>query len=242
MPAKTDGESAIDISKLQFSWNDGDDPILDIDHLGIRRGERVFIQGASGSGKSTLLNLVTGVVTPQRGTIRINGHVLNTLGGAARDRFRADNIGYIYQMFNLIPYLSVLENVLLACRFSTRRRDRAAACVAGLELEAKRLLTHLGMGEQTLLRKPVTELSVGQQQRVAAARALIGTPEIIIADEPTSSLDANHRKAFIQLLCNECRREKNTVVFVSHDAALETLFDRTVRLEALNAVKDGQHV
>jgi putative ABC transport system ATP-binding protein len=230
---------AVDISGLCFSWRDRHDPILEIDCLQIKKGERVFIEGPSGSGKSTLLSLIAGVIAPQKGNIRVNGHHLNTLNSAARDRFRADNIGYIYQMFNLIPYLSVIENVTLPCRFSRRRRDNAASGAADFKAEAMRLLNQLGMDGQTLLHKPVTELSVGQQQRVAAARALIGTPEIMIADEPTSSLDANHREAFIQLLFNECDREKTTLVFVSHDTALEKLFDRTFRLEDMNAVKAG---
>jgi putative ABC transport system ATP-binding protein len=239
MPDKSNMAMAVDISGLCFSWRDRLDPILDIDCLQIKTGERVFIEGPSGSGKSTLLSLIAGVIAPQKGNIRVNGHRLNTLNSAARDRFRADNIGFIYQMFNLIPYLSVIENVTLPCRFSRRRRDNAVSGTADVEAEAMRLLKQLGMDGQTLLRKPVTELSVGQQQRVAAARALIGTPEIIIADEPTSSLDANHREAFIQLLFNECDREKTTLVFVSHDTALEKLFDRTFRFEDMNAVKAG---
>jgi putative ABC transport system ATP-binding protein len=239
MPDKPNTVMAVDISGLCFSWRDRLDPILDIDCLQIKRGERVFIEGPSGSGKSTLLSLIAGVVAPQKGNIRVNGHHLNTLNSAARDRFRADNIGYIYQMFNLIPYLSVIENVILPCRFSKSRRDRATNRSDSCDAEAIRLLNQLGMDGKALFGKPVTDLSVGQQQRVAAARALIGTPEIIIADEPTSSLDANHREAFIQLLFNECDREKTTLVFVSHDTALEKLFDRTFRFEEINAVKAG---
>ena len=139
-------------------------------------------------------------------------------------------------MFNLIPYLSVAENVTLPCRFSRRRRDRASARSSGYINEAMRLLKHLGMDEAGTINKPVTDLSVGQQQRVAAARALIGTPDILIADEPTSSLDANRREAFIQLLFNECNRKDTPVVFVSHDTGLENLFDRTIRLSDINTV------
>ena len=141
-------------------------------------------------------------------------------------------------MFNLIPYLSVVENVTLPCRFSSRRRRRASRQLSGSHMEALRLLNHLGLNEATVLAKPVTELSVGQQQRVAAARALIGAPELLIADEPTSALDANRREAFIQLLLNECNRDKTTIIFVSHDRSLENFFDRTIQLSDINDVCD----
>jgi putative ABC transport system ATP-binding protein len=226
---------AIDISGLHFSW-DGQGPVLEIERLQIKRGERVFVEGPSGSGKSTLLSLIAGVITPQRGTLKVNGKHINTLNGSSRDRFRADHIGFIYQMFNLIPYLSVIENVTLSCRFSSRRRFRATGRASGYDTEAMRLLNKLGMDDPVVIKKSVTELSVGQQQRVAAARALIGGPEVLLADEPTSSLDADYRKAFIGLLFQECDRAEITLVFVSHDKALENLFDRTIRLADVNKI------
>jgi putative ABC transport system ATP-binding protein len=234
MPEKPTSTNAVELSRLRFAWRDDLEPVLIIEHLQINQGERVFIAGPSGSGKSTLLSLIAGVVVPQQGAINVNHCQLSGLRGAARDRFRADNIGFIYQMFNLIPYLSVVENVTLPCRFSRRRRDRASVRSSGYINEALRLLKHLGMDGAGIINKPVTDLSVGQQQRVAAARALVGTPEILIADEPTSSLDANRREAFIQLLFNECRRKDTTIVFVSHDAGLENLFDRTIHLSDIN--------
>jgi len=234
---ETKSDTAIDISGLSFSWRNWQDPILEIENLQIQCETRVFIEGPSGSGKSTLLSLIAGIVTPQRGIVRVNGEHINTMDGPRRDRFRADHIGYIYQMFNLIPYLTVVENVTLPCRFSSRRRERAEKNRAGFESEALRLLNHLGMGDLDLINRPVTDLSVGQQQRVAAARALIGTPEILIADEPTSSLDADRRESFIQLLFQECGREDVTLIFVSHDTALQSLFDRTIRLEDIKHLK-----
>jgi putative ABC transport system ATP-binding protein len=159
------------------------------------------------------------------------------MSGAARDRFRADHIGFIFQMFNLIPYLSVVENVRLPCGFSRRRRANAERAGGSVGAEALRLLDHLDMTHDGLLRRPVTELSVGQQQRVAAARALIGAPEIIIADEPTSSLDADRRAAFIDLLFAECAREQATLVFVSHDASLAGRFDRAVEFSAVSRAR-----
>ena len=229
-------QAAIEIENLCFAWGRGAAPVLRIERLQVARGERLFIEGPSGSGKSTLLSLVAGVVVPQEGRIRVNGQQLNGMASAARDRFRADQIGYIYQMFNLIPYLSIIENVTLPCRFSKIRRERAAGRNGDLMAEATRLLRNLGLEAQSFGNRSVTDLSVGQQQRVAAARALIGTPAIIIADEPTSALDAQHREAFIRLLFQECDREETTLVFVSHDTSLAGMFDRRIRLTDINAI------
>jgi putative ABC transport system ATP-binding protein len=225
---------AIDISALRFSWGIFSAPVLDINGLRVDKGDRVFIEGPSGSGKSTLLALIAGVLTPQQGAVTILGNRLNTLSSAKRDRFRSDHMGVIFQMFNLIPYLSVVENVTLPCRFSRLRRERALRSTGGLEAETRRLLAHLDMDHPGLLSRPVTELSVGQQQRVAAARALIGSPEIVIADEPTSSLDADHRHSFIELLFEECRNTQATLIFVSHDTSMACLFDRFIRLSEIN--------
>jgi putative ABC transport system ATP-binding protein len=208
--------------------------VLALDELRVAAGERLFIKGPSGSGKSTLLGLISGVTTTAVGSVRVIDQALERLGGAERDHFRADHIGYIFQMFNLIPYLSVVDNVTLPCRFSARRRAKALARGQGLDAEARRLLRHLDMDHPDLHRRTVTTLSVGQQQRVAAARALMGAPELLIADEPTSALDADRRESFIRLLFDECRASGATLVFVSHDASLERLFDRTVDLAAVN--------
>lgn len=227
-------DNVIRIRDLTFRWKLGMPQVLDLPSLVIDRGERIFIEGASGSGKSTLLSLLAGVILPERGEIQVLGERLDRLGSVQRDHFRAHHIGFIFQMFNLIPYLSVVENVLLPCRFSDQRRLRALRDADSLEAEALRLLRQLDMTDATLLRRPVTSLSVGQQQRVAAARALIGAPALLIADEPTSSLDSDRRESFIRLLFDECARAGSTLVFVSHDASLEPLFNRTVRLSEIN--------
>jgi putative ABC transport system ATP-binding protein len=159
---------------------------------------------------------------------------MTTKGNADRDRFRADHIGVIFQMFNLIPYLSLAENVMLPCRFSKQKRKKATERSGSPDQEAIRLLSALNLADHQLIRRPVTNLSVGQQQRVAAARALIGAPDIVIADEPTSSLDAGHREAFIKLLFKECHQAGNTLVFVSHDASLSHFFDRSFSLMTIN--------
>lgn len=227
-------EGVVELSGVRFSWPGAPGFVIDIRSLGVARGERVFLRGPSGSGKSTLLSLLAGVITPMEGTIRVLGQNIGALGGAARDRFRADHIGFIFQMFNLIPYLSVVENVCLPCGFSQRRKESAERDGGTVEAEAVRLLEHLDMGDTAGLRRPVTELSVGQQQRVAAARALIGAPELVIADEPTSSLDADRRAAFLDLLFRECAREQAALIFVSHDASLAPLFDRAIQFAEIN--------
>lgn len=226
--------TAIAIRDLEFRWRADAPPTLLIDRLEVNRGERLFIKGPSGSGKSTLLSLLGGVTTPQCGSLEVLGQGLQGLSGAQRDHFRADHIGFVFQMFNLLPYLSMVENVTLPCRFSKRRRERVQAQGLSLEAEALRLLEHLDLADEKLLARPVTELSVGQQQRVAVARALIGAPELVIADEPTSALDADRREAFLTLLEQECMEQGITLLFVSHDASLESLFDRTIALAELN--------
>jgi putative ABC transport system ATP-binding protein len=221
--------AVIDIRELEFGWT-ADRPLLRVEHLAISAGERVFVHGSSGIGKSSLLSLVAGVVTPQRGSLRVLGTELPRLAGGARDAFRADHFGIIFQMFNLVPYLSIVENVTLPCRFSARR-SRHAHARGGAEREARRLLEHLDLAVEAHSPLAVARLSVGQQQRVAAARALIGRPEIVLADEPTSALDADRRRAFLDLLVRECEAEGATLLFVSHDRSLEDLFDRALALD-----------
>ena len=223
---------AIDIADLRFGYPQSDD-VLDLAALRVDAGERVFLYGPSGSGKSTLLGLIGGVLSPRSGAISVLEQDLADVSARTRDRFRADHVGFIFQQFNLVPYLSVDENVCLPCRYSERRRDRARAG-DGTELDAAgRLLSALHIDDELRSRKP-TGLSVGQQQRIAVARALIGRPEIIIADEPTSALDAETRKGFIDLLLSECDASDSTVIFVSHDPALAEHFERSIDLRAEN--------
>lgn len=225
----------VELTDLEFAWRGASRPILKIARLALMPAERMFIKGQSGTGKSTLLGLVAGINLPRRGEVRVLARSLTQLNGSARDRFRADHMGVIFQQFNLLPYLSVVENVLLPCRFSRRRREKASA-QRNPGSEAERLLEQLDIDKE-LLGQPVSELSVGQQQRVAAARALIGGPELVIADEPTSSLDADRRSAFLDLLFRECRESGSALMFVSHDASLEPRFDRAVHLEEINEAR-----
>lgn len=225
-------DDAIQLTTLRFGWPN-QSLLLAIDELQVAIGEKLFLQGASGSGKSTLLGILGGVLQPQQGEVCVLGQSLTALGQTRRDAFRAAHIGFIFQLFNLLPYLSVLDNVLLPCRFSAVRRQRAQQQQRSIRQEAVRLLNHLHLPE-ALWQRPVTNLSVGQQQRVAVARALIGRPELLIADEPTSALDHDSRAAFLDLLLTECNAMETTVIFVSHDPTLARYFDRSLSLVDIN--------
>lgn len=221
------------IGDVVFRWPKQATPCLDIPELSLNPGERVFLHGPSGSGKSTLLSLVGGVLAPEAGNIRLLGQEFSARSAPARDRLRAAHIGFIFQLFNLIPYLSVLENILLPCRFSPQRAKRALEHGGSLRAEAERLAAALHLGTE-LLDRPALTLSVGQQQRVAAARALIGRPALVVADEPTSALDAERQQAFLDALLTECRIDEAAILFVSHDVRLAKAFDRVVALAEIN--------
>ncbi|MCV6590429.1 MAG: ABC transporter ATP-binding protein [Marinobacterium sp.] len=220
---------AVALSNLHFGWPDQPD-LLTVDDFQLHRGERLFLHGPSGSGKTTLLNLLAGVLTPRSGEIQLLGAPFSSCSARQRDRIRADHLGFIFQVFNLLPYLSLLDNVLLPCRFSLLRRQRACERF-GSEVEAARyLLATLELDHNGLLKRPVSQLSVGQQQRVAAVRALIGDPELIIADEPTSALDSDRRQAFIELLTAQVEHSQSALLFVSHDHSLKPYFQRAASL------------
>lgn len=221
-------EPAIRVSGLTFGYEPGK-PVLDIDAVEIERGEKVFLFGPSGSGKTTLLGLVAGVLRPPPGTLEVLGHDLGGMSGPARDAFRASHIGYVFQMFNLIPYLDVRDNIALPVRMNAERRGRLTG---SLDESIAEVADTLGIGD--LLGQTVTRLSVGQQQRVAAARALLGAPELIVADEPTSALDADRRHAFLELLFRNVSDAGATLLFVSHDMTLADQFDRTLSLPDVN--------
>ena len=210
----------IEMSEVRFRWHRLTPPILDIPEFKVSAGERVFLEGPSGCGKTTLLNILGGVVLPEKGSVKVNGAELTQLKSAKRDAFRADHIGIIFQMFNLIPYLSPIDNVELPCKFSQRRLKLALEKSNSVKEEAFRLLMKMQLPEDTIKNSPAFELSVGQQQRVAAARSLIGFPELIIADEPTSALDHDVRQTFLNLLFDEIADSGATLLLVSHDLSL----------------------
>jgi len=220
---------AIAAEHLTFYYRQGV-PVLDIPSFKLARGRHMFLHGPSGSGKTTLLGILAGVLAPRSGQVSILGADFASLGSHARDRWRGAHIGYIFQMFNLIPYLNVRDNVTLPCLLSPERRARLKGTSPDAAADA--LLGKLGLAGRA--NAPVTELSVGQQQRVAAARALIGAPQLVIADEPTSSLDQDHREAFIKVLFDAAAESGAAILFVSHDRTLAPLFDEQAALSTLN--------
>lgn len=226
------GPPAIRLTDVIFSWPRQPAPCLEIDEFHVPAGECVFLHGPSGSGKSTLLGLIGGVSLPERGQMDVLGCNLTRLSGRQRDSLRADRIGFLFQQFNLLPWLSALDNVLLPTVFSAFRKERASTRGTP-RTEAERLLERLDL-DPADWKKPAATLSIGQQQRVAAARALIGRPDLIIADEPTSALDAERQQLFVTLLLQEASAASATLVFVSHDHRLATRFDRKVELGSIN--------
>jgi len=221
-------QPVVRLDDVTFRWPGQQTNTIDIEKLRLDAGEHLFVRGASGSGKTTLLNLLAGIHVPTTGQIHLLDKDLAALSPSRRDQFRADHIGVVFQQFNLLPYLSILENVTVACAFSSRKHDRASSAV-DVKTSAQRLLRSLNLGDD-LHSRPVAELSVGQQQRVAVARALIGSPEILIADEPTSALDADNRDRFLDLLFQEASAHGCTLIFVSHDPDLARRFDRKIEL------------
>jgi putative ABC transport system ATP-binding protein len=220
-------EPVIQLDKVRFAWQDK--AVLNIEHWRVTKGQKVFLYGPSGSGKSTLLNLLCGILTPQHGSIRILSQELTRLKAGARDRFRARHIGVIFQQFNLLPYMTVRQNIMLAAWFG-----RAESAEPG---HLQQITGQLQLNSSILERK-AGELSVGQQQRVAVARALLNHPEIIIADEPTSALDSELRDQFVDLLLECCEKNQATVVFVSHDKTLAGHFDQQQSLAELNSISE----
>jgi putative ABC transport system ATP-binding protein len=220
----------LEIRDLHYAWPGAGGECLAVERLDIAAGRAVFLHGPSGCGKSTLLGLMAGVLVARQGRVSLLGQDWARLRASARDARRAEHVGVIFQQFNLLPYVTVLDNVLLPCRFSAARAQR---CAGGPAAAARALLERVSL-PAALCSRRADALSVGQQQRVAAARALIGRPELVIADEPTSALDAALRDDFMTLLLHECRAGGSTLVFVSHDERLAARFDERLSLPALN--------
>ncbi len=201
----------------------------------VEKGDKVFLHGNSGSGKSTLLNLLSGVLAPQSGSIKLLGNNTTALSNAKRDLFRAQHIGVVFQTFNLIPYLSVKGNIELAVHFAKGNTKGAKADVTQRMLS---LLDTLKLSAD-ILERPVKQLSIGQQQRVAIVRALINTPEILLVDEPTSALDASARDAFMEELMSTATASQTTMIFVSHDQALSAFFSNHTDIQAIATLSNS---
>jgi putative ABC transport system ATP-binding protein len=227
-PAHAGADDIVRLGDVAFAWPGEGAFSLHVRDFALAARQRILLVGPSGSGKSTFLSLLCGILTPQSGRIEVLGRDLAGMRAAARDAFRAEHFGIVFQMFNLLPYGSVIDNVLLPLSFAPERRRRATA-KASAAAEARRLLERLGL-DAGLGGRSAANLSVGQQQRVAAARALIGRPEIVVADEPTSALDRDRQDAFLDLLFAEVAAAGATLIMVSHDQSLASRFDRVVRL------------
>lgn len=219
-------EETIRLDSLRFYWSKNADFKIYIPKLEIGRGEKVLLLGESGSGKTTLLSLICGFLSPISGDIFLNEQKLNDLKANKKDQFRSDNIGIIFQQFNLLPYANVIDNITLPLYFSKNRDSR----VTNHREAALNLCRSLQLSESTIAMQ-ANKLSVGQQQRVAVARALIGNPSLIIADEPTSSLDASTQKKFLDLMFRQIEEHKSTLLMVSHDASISNYFDRTINIK-----------
>ncbi|BFM06116.1 ABC transporter ATP-binding protein [Halioxenophilus aromaticivorans] len=215
----------IGISDLIYRYHKNSQPILDIPTWQVEAGERVFLHGPSGSGKTTLLNLLAGILVCNQkhnpGTLEVLGQPLHRLRPGQRDRWRAQHIGVVFQQFNLIPYLNALQNIQLGAHFGKGKDTKS---------HSHELLETLGINA-SLAEKKCSQLSIGQQQRVAIARSLINRPELLIVDEPTSALDAENRAAFMQLLLRQVEKHNTTLLFVSHDLSLS---EGMTRVEALS--------
>ena len=218
---------SIAIKSLKFGYSAGaDQVVVDLPDWSTKQGEQIFLHGPSGCGKSTLLNLLSGILPSDQGEITLLGQRIDTMSARRRDQFRANNIGYIFQQFNLIDYLSAIDNIRLALRFGQTDKSN--------NLEAiHKLLDTLNIGKNDR-HKIIAQLSIGQQQRIAIARALINNPAILIADEPTSSLDQANQESFMSLLMSQARSLDMTVIFVSHDLSLASHFSRVESLAEIN--------
>lgn len=225
--APTTSTAALSIERLRFAYPPTGRSAfeLSLPSLALGRGEELLLVGRSGCGKSTLLQLISGLLDASGGSIRINGTDLTLLKGGDRDRFRGRHVGMVFQTFNLLQGFSARENVLAALLMSDVPK-------AEWQSRAESLLRSLGIEE---LDARAEELSVGQQQRVAIARALACRPTLVLADEPTASLDPENAVNAIRVLRDACREQGAALLVVSHDPALESHFTRIERLPELVA-------
>ena len=198
-------------------------PVLNVNHFQLAAGEQVVLVGSSGGGKTTLLNIIAGITAADGGEVLVGGTDLVKLPEAARDRFRAERIGYVFQTFNLLPAFTALENVLLGMSFGGKRADRARAI---------KLLERVGLGHR--LHHQPSQMSVGEQQRTSVARALANVPRLLLADEPTANVDAANQQTIVELLRDSCREHNVSLLLVTHAPEVANQFERVEKLADFN--------
>ena len=221
-------DSIVKIESLRFQWSKNNNFKIFVPKLEVGRGKKVLFLGESGSGKTTLLSLICGFLEPLSGSISINDKIISDLTSTNKDAYRSDNIGIIFQQFNLLPYANVIDNIILPLYFSKQRSKK----VENKTNAAMTLCDQLRLPE-SILNQKASNLSVGQQQRVAVARALIGSPSIIVADEPTSSLDTEAQELFLDLMFDQISKNSSTLLMVSHDKSLTNYFDQVIDINEI---------
>ena len=221
-------DSIVKIESLRFQWSKNNNFKIFVPKLEVGRGKKVLFLGESGSGKTTLLSLICGFLEPLSGSISINDKIISDLTSTNKDAYRSDNIGIIFQQFNLLPYANVIDNIILPLYFSKQRSKKVENKINA----AMNLCDQLRLPE-SILNQKASNLSVGQQQRVAVARALIGSPSIIVADEPTSSLDTEAQELFLDLMFDQISKNSSTLLMVSHDKSLTNYFDQIIDINEI---------
>lgn len=213
------------VEAMRFAYPQGRFSLV-LEALHVAAGERVAIVGPSGSGKTTLLNLVAGIVTPERGTVRLGDTAINSLHDAARRSFRIQHIGFVFQDFSLLEYLNVLQNIFLPYRINpVLRLD------PGTVERARRAAEEMGLADK--LDRPIQQLSQGERQRVALCRALVTEPRLLLADEPTGNLDPRTKQHAMEVLFAQQQQSGATLLMVTHDHGLLAGFDRVIDFSTL---------
>jgi putative ABC transport system ATP-binding protein len=226
--------NALELRQIEFAWPNQTKPLFIIPELSLQQGQTLFIGGPSGSGKSSLLSLIAGIQLPRKGSCQVLGTSLKQLSSSERDRFRGEYLGLIFQQFNLLPFLTVEENIELPSKLFASRLQKSTQLFGSVKRHIDTLCTALHL-QPSLRRRQARLLSVGEQQRVAAARALLGCPALIVADEPTSALDEDNKLDFLNLLLSTASAQNTSVVTVSHDMRIASNFDHVFQMPKMES-------
>ena len=226
--------NALELRQIEFAWPNQTKPLFVIPELSLQQGQTLFIGGPSGSGKSSLLSLIAGIQLPRQGSCQVLGTSLKQLSYSERDRFRGEHLGLIFQQFNLLPFLTVEENIELPSKLFASRLQKSTQLFGSVQRHIDTLCTALHL-QPSLRRRQARLLSVGEQQRVAAARALLGCPALIVADEPTSALDEDNKLDFLNLLLSTASAQNTSVVTVSHDMRIASNFDHVFQMPKMES-------